>query len=98
METRKRMLGTEHPFTLTSMINLASTYSNQGQWKEAEELQVQVMKARERMLETEHPSTLNSMINLAITYRNQGWWKEAAELVMQVIEKRKRAEAERYMK
>ena len=30
------MLGAEHPSTLTSMANLASTYMNQGQWKEAE--------------------------------------------------------------
>jgi Tetratricopeptide repeat len=38
METRKRVLGKEHPDTLTSMANLASTYGNQGRWKEAEEL------------------------------------------------------------
>jgi hypothetical protein len=38
-----RVLGEEHPSTLTSMGNLASTYWNQGRWKEAEELEVQVM-------------------------------------------------------
>jgi hypothetical protein len=30
METRKRILGIEHPDTLTSINNLASTYSDQG--------------------------------------------------------------------
>ncbi|KAH8768413.1 hypothetical protein F5883DRAFT_366242, partial [Diaporthe sp. PMI_573] len=35
-DTRKRVLGEEHPSTLTSMANLASTYRNQGRWKEAE--------------------------------------------------------------
>jgi hypothetical protein len=44
METFKRVLGEEHPSTLTSMANLASTYRNQGRWKEAEELEVQVME------------------------------------------------------
>jgi hypothetical protein len=29
-DTRKRVLGVEHPDTLTSMANLAATYSNQG--------------------------------------------------------------------
>ena len=29
MEIRKRVLGAEHPDTLTSMANLASTYRNQ---------------------------------------------------------------------
>ena len=32
METSKRVLGAEHPDTLTSMANLASTYQNQGRW------------------------------------------------------------------
>jgi hypothetical protein len=30
------------------MANLASTYRNQGRWREAEELDVQVMQRRER--------------------------------------------------
>ena len=44
------MLGQEHPDTLTSMANLAATYRNQGQWKEAEELRVKVMETRQRVL------------------------------------------------
>jgi hypothetical protein len=38
METMKRVLGAEHPDTLISMGSLASTYRNQGRWKEAQEL------------------------------------------------------------
>jgi hypothetical protein len=38
MEARKRVLGEEHPHTLTSMANLASTYRKQGRLEEAEEL------------------------------------------------------------
>ena len=49
-ETRKRVLGEEHPDTLTSMANLASTFWNQGRWKEAEELFVQVMETTKRVL------------------------------------------------
>ena len=77
METRKRVLGQEHPDTLTSMANLASTYRNQGRWKEAEQLEVQVMETRKRVLGQEHPDTLTSIDNLASTYQNQGRWKEA---------------------
>jgi len=64
-ETRKGVLGEEHPDTLTSMANLASTNWNQNQWTQAEELFVQVMKTRKRVLREEHPSTLTSMNNLA---------------------------------
>jgi hypothetical protein len=72
METFKRVLGAEHPDTLTSIANLASTYQNQGRWKKAKDLEVQVIETRKRVLGTEHPSTLTSMANLASTYRNQG--------------------------
>ena len=64
MEMRKRVLGLEHPDTLTIMANFASTYRNQGRSKEANELEVQVMKTRKRLLGLEHPSTLTSMLTL----------------------------------
>jgi tetratricopeptide (TPR) repeat protein len=90
MQTRKRVLTNEHPDTLASMANLASTYIYQGRWKEAEELGVQVMQAMKRVLTDEHPDTLTSMANLATTYSKQGQWKEAEELGVQVMQTRKR--------
>src|ERR1700722_9647439 len=80
METRKRVLGEEHPDTLMSMDHLASTYRTQGRWKEAEVLEVSVMETKMRVLGEEHPDTLTSMGNLASTYWNQGRWKEAEVL------------------
>jgi hypothetical protein len=75
------VLGEEHPSTLTSMANLALTYSNQGRWKEAEELEVQVMEARKRVLGEEHPHTLTSMHNLAYTLQSQGCYSKALVLI-----------------
>ena len=57
---------------LTSMANLASTFWSQGQWEEAEELEVEVMETRKDKRRADHPSTLSSMANLAFTWRNQG--------------------------
>ena len=48
METRKRVLGEEHPDSLRNMANLALTYRSQGRWKEAEDLDVLVMETRKR--------------------------------------------------
>ncbi|CAN9335124.1 unnamed protein product [Alternaria alternata] len=67
----------------------ATTLSSDGRYKEAEELQVQVMQGRKRVLDDEHPSTLSSMANLASTYRNQGRWDDAEKLQVQVMETRK---------
>ena len=43
MDMTKKLLGAEHPDTITSMANLASTYRSQGRWNEAEKLEVQFM-------------------------------------------------------
>ena len=69
--------------------NIALVYSEQGQWKEAEALQVVVMEKRKDALGEEHPDTLSSMANLAGTYKKQGQWKEAEALEVVVMEKRK---------
>ena len=95
-ETRKRVLGEEHPDTLISMGNLMSTYWSQGRWKEAEQLGVQVLETRKRVLGEEHPHTLASMGNLALTYSNQGRWKEAEQLEVQVSKTRKRVLGEEH--
>ena len=49
-----------------SISNLATTYMNQGQWKEAKELQVLVMEMMKWVLGEEHPHSLKSMANLAL--------------------------------
>ena len=61
MDMSKKLLGVEHPNTLTSIESLASTYSNQGRWNEAEQLNVQVMDMRKKLLSAEHSDTLTCM-------------------------------------
>jgi hypothetical protein len=43
LDMRRTVLGAEHPNTLGSMGNLASIYSSQEKWSEAENLEVQVL-------------------------------------------------------
>ena len=65
IETRKQVLGPEHPDTLSSMSDLAAVYWKQGRYKEAEELFLQVLETRKQALGSVHPSTLTSMSSLA---------------------------------
>ncbi|KAK4113213.1 hypothetical protein N656DRAFT_789251 [Canariomyces notabilis] len=67
---REKVLGKEHPSTLTSMNNLASVLNSQGKYKEAERIHRQALGLR--VLGDEHPNTLTSIGNLASMYRNQG--------------------------
>ena len=65
LESRRRVLREEHPDTLTTMHNLASTYNRQGHTEEAEKLYLQVLESRRRVLRAEHPNTLRTMQDLA---------------------------------
>ncbi|GLI81885.1 hypothetical protein PoHVEF18_010279 [Penicillium ochrochloron] len=86
LEVRRDRLESENHSTLTTMNNLALTYSKQGRWEEAEKLEVQVIKTRKTQLGADHPSTLMTMNNLASTYSDQGRWEEAEKLFVQVME------------
>jgi hypothetical protein len=79
------VLGTEYLDTLTNITNLALTYRNQGRWKKAEELKVQVIETRKRVLGTEHPDTLINMNNLTHTLKHQNHDDEAIELMASCI-------------
>ena len=90
IETRKQILGDEHPDTLMSMNDLVWMYWSQGRFKEGEELGTQVVKIRKKVLGEEHPDTLMSLNNLVTTYKNQGRLKEAESLGIQVVETKKK--------
>src|SRR5690606_10216220 len=62
---RRNIFGADHPYTLTSMAWLASTFIYQGRWEEAGKLGVQVMETRKAKLGDDHPDTLTSMGKLA---------------------------------
>jgi hypothetical protein len=89
METSKTKLGADHPFTLASIVNLASTYRNQGRWEEAESLEVHVMETSKSKLGADHPSTLTSIKNLAFTFKGRGKGEKAIKLMEECVEKRK---------
>jgi hypothetical protein len=59
------MLGKDHPNTLASMTNLASSLSEQGKYVEAESMFRQTLQLRETVLGKDHLNTLASMMNLA---------------------------------
>ncbi|KAH8806698.1 hypothetical protein DL96DRAFT_1822283 [Flagelloscypha sp. PMI_526] len=86
-ETSKmqKELGLEHPNTLTSMNDLASTYSDLGQHKDALKLKEQVLALRTQILGAEHPDTLITMNDLANTYSDLGQHKDALKLNEQVL-------------
>ena len=66
LETRKRVLGEEHPHTLLSMGNLAHTLYAQNQKDIAKQLMTNVVKCCTEKIGADHPDTLDSMSTLSI--------------------------------
>ena len=90
LDANNRILGMEHPNTVTAMANLAVKYGCLGKYPETEKLEIQVFDARSRILGLEHPDTINAMENLALTYQCLEKNREAEKLEKQVLDARNR--------
>ncbi|OCK74142.1 TPR-like protein [Lepidopterella palustris CBS 459.81] len=91
LEAREKMLGKEHPDTLTSISNLASVLQNQGKYKAAEEMNRRALEGRDNALGKEHPDTLTSVSNLALVLQYQGKYKAAEEMNRRALEAMEKA-------
>ena len=69
---RERVLGRDHPDTLTSQNNLAAAYRSAGNLTEAIPLYEKTLADRERVVGPDHPDTLISRSNLASAYGAAG--------------------------
>ena len=76
----KETLGENHPNTLSSLINLANSYSDLGEYNKALELKNAVYNARKEILGETHPDTLASLNNLANSYSDLGDYNKACKL------------------
>jgi hypothetical protein len=65
IETSKKKLGADHPDTLTSMVNLAFTWKEQGRDEEAIRLMEDCVSSRTRVLGVHHHLTVASTEALA---------------------------------
>jgi tetratricopeptide (TPR) repeat protein len=87
---QERILGPDHPDTLTSRDNLASSYWAVGRTAEAITLDERTLADRERVLGPDHLDTLASRNNLANAYMDAGRIAEAITLHEQNLADRER--------
>ena len=80
LAARERILGAEHPDTLATAGDLATSVSNQGKYAKAEKMQRAVLVAKTRVLGAQHPDTMLTAGNLALTLRGQGKHAEAENI------------------
>jgi tetratricopeptide (TPR) repeat protein len=72
LRIRQKVLGSEHPDTVTSLNNLAVQYQDMGEYAKAEPLYQEALRLHKKVLGPEHPNTANSLNNLAELYQRIG--------------------------
>ncbi|KAG8705087.1 hypothetical protein FRC09_003165 [Ceratobasidium sp. 395] len=76
----------------------AQVYEDNGNWREAEQLWLQVVQAEKQALGENHPGTFAGMGNLATMYSRQGRWDEAETIKTGIVEAEKQIFGERHPK
>ena len=87
---RERILGAEHPDTLSTRHNLAFAYQAAGRVAEAIAIFEPLLADSERILGAEHPDTLATRHNLAGAYRAAGRVDEAIAIYEPLLAERER--------
>lgn len=81
----ERILGDDHPQTLTACHNLATAYRDAGDLTRAIPLHERAATGRERVLGLYHPETLMFRNNLATAYRDAGDLERAIALLESTV-------------
>ena len=80
LDSKEKVLGEEHPDTLTSVSDLALVLQHQGKYEEAEQMNRRALDSKEKVLGKEHPETLISVSDLALVLQHQGKYEEAEQI------------------
>ncbi|KAH6981463.1 hypothetical protein EDB80DRAFT_899547 [Ilyonectria destructans] len=75
---------------MVSLHMLGNLYSDQGKFKEAEEMYERALEGKEKALGLDHTSTLDTVNNLGLLYNHQGKLKEAEEMYKRALEGREK--------
>ncbi|PWW75743.1 TPR-like protein [Tuber magnatum] len=87
LERKEKILGPDHPDTLTSVDNLAQVLQYQGKYDELVATNRRAMEGCEKILGPDHPDTLTSVNNLALVLRLQGKYDESEAMNRRALER-----------
>ncbi|MBZ5548454.1 MAG: serine/threonine-protein kinase [Acidobacteriia bacterium] len=90
LDSRRRLLGPDHPDTLRSMDQMSRNLERQGHYPEAEKLAREALNTRRRLLRPDDPEILASMHSLAGVILDEGHFAEAEDLNRRVLDMSRR--------
>ncbi|MGW2553558.1 tetratricopeptide repeat protein, partial [Streptomyces sp. NPDC001635] len=86
LDAQSRLLGPDHPDTLTSRNNVAAALQGMGEYAQAVDLHRRTLEDRTRILGPDHPHTLTSRNNLALSLKGMGEYAQAVDLQRLTLE------------
>ena len=86
LDTRRRLLGSDHPDTLHSVDQMARDLERQGHYPEAEKLAREALTTRRRLLPPDAPEILASLHQLAAITLVEGHFADAEKLNRDVLD------------
>jgi len=90
LTTRRRVLGTDHPDTLTSINNTGFLLRARGKLDEAERCYIEALDGRRRVLGVEHEDTITSIHNMGTLRMAQSRLDDAERYCREALEKYRR--------
>ena len=86
LDTKRRVLGRDHPSTLATLFNLAAHYYDRGDSQRSETLSREALAGCERALGLEHPNTIIAMHHLGLALADQNKYEEAETFIRRALE------------
>ncbi len=96
LSTRRRVLGEEHPDTLSSINNMGFLLQAQGKLDQAEPYHREALEKSRRVLGEEHPETLIFINNMGLLLQAQGRLDQAERYYREALEKCRRVQGEEH--
>jgi serine/threonine protein kinase len=91
LQIRRRVLGSNHPDTLWSMVNLANSLSDQAKYPEADKLYQEVIQTGRRVGPPARRRVIAAMNNLALNLMDEGRVADAEKMQRDIVETQRRS-------
>lgn len=85
LELRRKILKNEHPYTINSMINVASCYKSMNRMEDSQEMNDRALALAQKVLGDDHNTTLTLMQNIAVNHWNDKKLELSIPLFEQVL-------------
>jgi non-specific serine/threonine protein kinase/serine/threonine-protein kinase len=89
LETRRRVLGDDHPQTLATMVNMGRLLYEMGRYDDASAYLTEALEGLRRVQGNDHPHTLNAINNMGVLLFDTGRLDEARPYLEEALEVRR---------